>query len=93
MIISARIDVTKIDKNRLFRGQKGIYLDVILIDKPDQYEHDGFIAQGVSKEERLAGVKGEILGSFKILSQKPKPPQQQFRKPEAPPLEDDQIPW
>ena len=30
-IITARIDVQKIDKSRLYKGKKGTYLDIVLI--------------------------------------------------------------
>jgi|SRR5690625_3665240 len=67
--IALKIDVTKIDKKRLFEGKKGVYLDAVLFldDRPDQYENNGMITQSVSKEEREQGVKGEILGNAKIL--------------------------
>jgi hypothetical protein len=70
MIIKAKIDVTKIDKARLFKGTKGTYLDLSLLENKagtDQYGNDGFICQDVSKEEREQGIKGPIVGNFKIL--------------------------
>ena len=67
-ILKLKIDVTKIDKTRLFQGQKGTYLDATLFleDEPDQYGNHGMITQDVSKEEREAGQKGPILGNGKI---------------------------
>lgn len=68
--IAVKIDVSKIDKERLFKGQKGVYLDAttfVDIDQADQYGNNGFISQNVSKEEREAGVKGEILGNVKVF--------------------------
>lgn len=50
--ISIKIDVTKIDKSRLFKSEKGTYLDLttmIDLDELDQYGNNGFIAQSVSK--------------------------------------------
>ena len=66
-----KIDVTKIDKERLFQGAKGTYLDavVFLDDEADQYGNNGMITQQVSKEERESGVKGNILGNVKIVGQ------------------------
>ena len=67
--ISIRIDVTKIDKSRLFVGKKGTYLDLstlIDVETQDQYDNNGFIAQSVTKEERESGVQTAILGNCKI---------------------------
>lgn len=68
-IISVRIDVLKIDKAKLFKGEKGTYLDVVLLmkDAPDAYGNHGMAVQQVTKEERAAGIKGNILGNAKIL--------------------------
>ena len=70
-LIAIKIDVSKIDKARLFEGKKGSYLDatVFLNDEPGQYGDNGMITQSVSKEEREAGVKGNILGNVKILGE------------------------
>jgi len=71
-IVRLKIDVTKIDKERLFSGKKGTYLDatVFLNDEAGQYGDNGMITQDVSKEERESGAKGAILGNatiFKVL--------------------------
>ncbi len=70
-VISLKIDVSKIDKSKLFKGEKGTYLDavVFLNDEKDQYGNNGMITQSVSKEEREKGGKGVILGNAKIVSQ------------------------
>ena len=68
--IRLKIDVTKIEKERLFKGQKGTYLDAtcfIDIHEEDQYGNHGFIAQDVTKEERDAGTRGPILGNVKVF--------------------------
>lgn len=67
-MINLKIDVNKIDKAKLFKGEKGTYLDVVLIETPDnQYGSDYMVVQSVSKEERAQGVKGNILGNGKIF--------------------------
>ena len=68
-ILKIKIDVTKIDKARLFKGSKGTYLDatIFLDDDGDQYDNNGMISQDVTKEERESGVKGAILGNAKII--------------------------
>lgn len=68
--VSLKIDVSKIDKNRLFSGQKGTYLDATVfidVDQLDQYGNSGMITQDVSKEEKQQGVKGNILGNCKVF--------------------------
>lgn len=73
MIIQLKIDVTKIDKNRLFKSDKtgAIYLDATLMlkDQDDQYGNRGMILESVSKEERTQGVRGNILGNAKVFEQ------------------------
>ena len=68
-IVTLKIDVSKIDKSKLYKGQKGTYLDavVFLDDNPDQYGNNGMITQSVRKEERQRGVKGAILGNARIV--------------------------
>jgi len=67
-IITAKIDVMKIEKARLYQSKAGTYLDFTLIrTKDNQYGNDYMIVQQVSKEEREAGIKGAILGNAKIL--------------------------
>lgn len=90
-IIAIKIDVTKIDKERLYKGSKGTYLDMVLFlnDEADQYGQHGMITQSVSKEERESGVKGAILGNVKVIStDQPKPPQK-VSKADTEPQEDD----
>jgi len=68
--LSVRIDVTKIDKSRLYKGAKGTYLDLTTFvdtDQQDQYENNGFISQSVTKEERDAKVQTPILGNVKVI--------------------------
>ena len=68
--IALKIDVSKIDKDRLFKGQKGTYLDAtafVDLDTLDQYGNSGMITQDVSKEEKEAGTKGAILGNSKVF--------------------------
>ncbi len=68
--VSVKIDVSKIEKQRLYKGAKGTYLDAtVFIDlgDADQYGNHGMITQDVSKDERQAGTKGPILGNVKIF--------------------------
>lgn len=85
-MIRCKINVKKIDKARLFVGEKGTYLDVTLMDNKggrDEYGNDGFIVQDVGKEARESGVKGEILGNWKHIDAKPKAQQDAAPKSDA----------
>jgi hypothetical protein len=68
--ISLKIDVTKIDKTRLFIGKNGAkYLDLttfIDIDNPDQYGNNGFITQSKNKDEGK-DTQLPILGNTKCF--------------------------
>ena len=67
-MIKLQIDVTKINKDKLFKGEKGTYLNCVLIETPNnQYGNSHMIVQDTSKEEREAGIKGAILGNAKEL--------------------------
>ena len=71
-LIAIKIDVTKIDKSRLFQGKNGAqYLDatVFVNEEQGQYGDNGMVTQSVSKEERESGVKGAILGNVKTLGE------------------------
>lgn len=70
-ILRLKIDVTKIDKARLFKGERGTYLDCTLLYNAttDTYGNNGMITQDVSKEDREAGIKGAILGNAKEFKQ------------------------
>ena len=82
-IISLKIDVTKIDKAHLFKGAKGTYLDITLMEKDgggvDEYGNAGFVAQSVSKEARDRNERGPIIGNYRLIAKKA-----QAKKPPAP---------
>jgi len=103
--VSIKLDVTKIDKARLFQGQKGTYLDATVfidIDELDQFGNSGMITQDVSKEEKQSGVKGNILGNVKVFwkdqqqygapQQQPQQPQPQYNEPPMD-YDDSEIPF
>lgn len=69
-MISLKLDVTKIDKARLFPGKKGTYLNLILIETPNSQYSDYMVKQQVSKEEREQGIE-IILGDGKNFASNP----------------------
>jgi hypothetical protein len=82
--LSLNIDLTKVDKTKLYKGAKGTYLDaaIIMKDEPDQYGNIGMIVQSLSKEDRAAGLKGAILGNARYIGKSAE------QKPAAPALDD-----
>ena len=77
-MIKLKIDVTKIDKTKLFRAESGaIYLDGVLIETPTSEYNDYMAVQDLPKADRDAGLKGAILGNAKMVkkeaSQAPAP--------------------
>ncbi len=52
-LITAKIDVTKIVKSKLFSGQRGTYLDLVIWvnDEPDQYGNNVSIEQKTDQGE------------------------------------------
>ena len=68
--ISVKLDVTKIDKARLFKGEKGTYLDLttfVDLDQKDEYDNNGFVTQSPTKEERDSKTQLPILGNVKVF--------------------------
>lgn len=103
-MIVLKLDVLKIPKSRIFVGKKGKYLDLRLVenkDGEDQFGNAGFIAIDIPKSLRDAGDKGEIVGNWKHVGQKPAPPPKPApapaqRKPVDPDLdapEEESIPF
>ena len=92
-LLSIKLDVSKIDKSKLFKGAKGTYLDltVALNDEPDQYGNDVSAWHGQSKEEREAKTDKIFLGNGKVFWQsEPKPKREiEVHDPEVIEREDD----
>ena len=51
-LLQCRLDVTKIDKDLLYKGEKGVYLNfnVWLNDEPDKYNNDASIEQQTPRD-------------------------------------------
>jgi len=62
-MIKGSINTSKIDKAKLFEGKKGKYLDIVLIETPNnKYGDDYMIVQSTEKDEESI-----ILGNARIL--------------------------
>ena len=97
-MIKLKIDVTKIDKTRLFKGAKGTYLDLVVYenDAPDEYGNDFSVKQDCTKDDREAGVKMPYIGNGKNIGQKAKQATAPRKVAYAAPAPDDsseEIPW
>lgn len=68
-IISASINMKKIDKTKLINGKKGVYLPITIIvnDELNQYDQDTSISMEQSKEEREAKADKVWLGNGKTV--------------------------
>lgn len=68
-IITAKIDVTKIPKDRIFEGKNGKYIDILIFenDEPDKFDNTHNIQLSRSKEERASNAKKIYLGNGKWL--------------------------
>ena len=72
-MITAKINVSRIEKEHLFSGKNGKYLDLVIWENkngPDQYGNTHFICQGISREAREAGQRGPIIGNLKMEIQR-----------------------
>jgi hypothetical protein len=105
-MIKISIDVTKISKDRLYIGKtredgtSAKYLSITLVENKegkDRFGNDGFVAEDVSKEERLSGVKGVIIGNWKKLEFGERKPVERAADPAPAPSEsnlaEDDIPF
>jgi len=93
-MITAKIDVTKILKDELYKGQKGTYLDLVLFENKngeDANGNHGIVKQSLSKATREAGeVEAPILGNYKQKDFQPKSaPAARPAVPAAPDADDD----
>ena len=98
--ISIKLDVSKLDKTRFFKGAKGTYCDLtafVDLDSKDDYGQSGFITQELSKEEREAKVQMPIVGNTTVFYKDggQAPQQSQAQQPQSVPQDDfeDSIPF
>ena len=81
--ISIKIDVTKIDKDALYKGEKGTYLTLTVWPTkdgmPDQYGNDASVKQDLGKDRR--DEKAPYIGNAKIIKRKNSaPPPKNYEK-------------
>ena len=94
-----KINVEKIDKQYLFKGEKGTYLDLVLFESPNQqYGDTHMVVQSIPKEERDKGIKGAIVGNATLESgqtgsQYSSHPPVDASRNESPKVTEDDIPF
>jgi len=68
-LVSLSIDVTKIDKSKLYKGEKGTYLnlDVWIDEEADEDWKKVSANQSQTKEEREAKQKKNYVGNGKLV--------------------------
>ena len=81
--ISIKIDVTKINKDALYKGEKGTYLTLTVWPTkdgmPDQYGNDASVKQDLGKDRR--DEKAPYIGNAKIIKRKNSaPPPKNYEK-------------
>ena len=66
-LIKANINLSKIDKKHIFKGDKGLHinLDIWLNDEPDKFGNDASIKHVYKVGEEFEGV---YLGNGKIVT-------------------------
>ena len=68
--VEIKIDVTKIQKDRIFVGEKGKYLSLttfIDTENPGQFGDHGFISHKKTKEEQEQKINTPIVGNCRVF--------------------------
>lgn len=68
--ISLNIDVTRLNKSKLYKGAKGTYAKLTVFIDPnetDQYGNHGGITEEQTKEEQAAKAKKNYVGNAKVF--------------------------
>ena len=68
-IISANIDLNKIDKSKIYVGKKGKYypVTIVLNDEPGQFGDSGYMQTEQTQAERDAKQPKSYLGNVKVV--------------------------
>ena len=67
-IINIKVDVTKLDKSKFFKGKKGTYANLTVAENMDgesEYGDTHYVFESQSKEERDAKTPKTYLGNGK----------------------------
>ena len=63
------LDLSKVDKDKIYIGKKGKYYKVVvrIKDEEDQFGNIGFVKTATTKEERESGYEAAYLGNLKKI--------------------------
>jgi len=67
-IINIKVDVTKLDKSKFYKGEKGTYANLTVAENMDgesQYGDTHYVFESQSKEEREAKTPKNFVGNGK----------------------------
>lgn len=67
-IINLKIDVTKLNKEKFYHGEKGTYANLVVAENKDgesQYGDTHYVYEQQSQEERLAKTNKNYVGNGK----------------------------
>lgn len=70
-ILLYNINLSKIDKNQLYKTDKGIYLSgaIVIRDEVDQYGNAAFITQDI--KDKKENERNPIVGNAKLIKNDP----------------------
>lgn len=74
--IKIQIDVTKINKDLLYQGKKGEYLNLVafpLKSGPKENGDTHTVFHDITQEQRESGVENKILGNLRLPSENDRP--------------------
>ena len=85
-LAAVKIDVSKINKERLYEGKKGVYMDLMvqIDDEEDKYGNNVKAWEGQSKEEREAKKDRNFLGNGKVVFESAKKEEESDDKDDLP---------
>jgi len=64
--LTVKVNLDNINRDRLYKGKKGTYLDLVLFNTPEsEYGEDFVVRQDLGKEAREQGEQQPILGNAK----------------------------
>ena len=68
-IITASIDVSKLPKEKFYKGKKGVYYEftISVFDEPNQFNQNVAITDSQTQEEREAKKPKNYLGNGKVV--------------------------
>jgi hypothetical protein len=102
-LINVSIDVTQLEKARFKEvirkgngpraGMKAVFADLVLVHTPNSEYGDYILKQQVTKEERAAKKEMPILGNGKAWFPEGQRQQAPAPKPEAQPVNPDDVPF